>query len=368
MAGEGRGGSATLAGPIRPANNGSSVNTTSSLLSGTLLPEFRNGTLTGSPSGTTTVNSFNLDDSHNKAFDTAGNSTLSDTLTLNIGEDLVPPRILAGIPKNGGLLADARTLGFLSSKNMDPASLSPDNFFVVYAGNDLQLGTVDDSILDPGTVELSSTSSVVYLKYPELLRPGRYQINVTTGAMDLAGNSLQNPFQSTFFVIGAGGVDTDGDGLPDELENTLPGYDPLLADSDGNGIPDGEEDFDGDGLNNLIEYFLGTDLTKSDTDGDGLTDGAEVNLYGTDPLLRDTDGDGLDDGLEIQLGLDPLNVDSDGDLLDDGTEYFRGYDPMVANTSLEHAVSAPVVIYFKESSSDPENLGAVSKPVAHENQ
>jgi hypothetical protein len=304
-----------------------------------------------------------------RAYDTAGNSSLSNALTLNIGEDLTPPVILAGIPKNGGLLADARTLGFLSSKNMDPASLGPDNVFVVYAGNDLTLGTADDTILDAGIVELSSTTSVVYLKYPDLLQPGRYQLNVTTGATDLAGNPLQLPFQSTFFVLVSGGDDTDGDGLPDELENTLPGYDPLLSDSDGDGLSDGEEDFDGDGINNLTEYLiLGTDPTKPDTDGDGLTDRDEIDLHGTNPLVRDTDEDGLNDRLEIQQGLNPLNVDSDGDLLDDGTEYFRNYDPKVANISLEHAVSAPVIIFFREGNSAPENLGAVSKPVAHENQ
>lgn len=52
------------------------------------------------------------------------------------------------------------------------------------------------------------------------------------------------------------------------------------------GIPEsatGKPDADGDGLADVAEYVLGTDVTKPDTDGDGVTDRAEV-LQGSDPL------------------------------------------------------------------------------------
>ena len=51
-------------------------------------------------------------------------------------------------------------------------------------------------------------------------------------------------------------------------------------------------DFDGDGLGNLGEFVLGTDLFAPDTDGDGVPDGAEVR-QGTDPL----------DGLSAATGI-----------------------------------------------------------------
>jgi hypothetical protein len=64
--------------------------------------------------------------------------------------------------------------------------------------------------------------------------------------------------------------DTDADGIPDFLEGAaglLPGG-----------------DADNDGLTNLQEYLLGTDLFQADTDGDGIADAAEI-AQGFDPLL-----------------------------------------------------------------------------------
>ena len=80
-------------------------------------------------------------------------------------------------------------------------------------------------------------------------------------------------------------------------------------------------DGDGDGLSDLFESVLGTNVLLADTDGDGLSDGAEVGYDGdisqytpgqdTDPLLADTDGDAVLDGIDPS----PLIVNAaDGDL------------------------------------------------------
>ena len=83
----------------------------------------------------------------------------------------------------------------------------------------------------------------------------------------------------------------------------------------------GQEDFDGDALNNDEEVAIGTDPQNPDTDGDELLDGDEVNTYATNPLLPDTDKDGLSDGEEILVQKsDPLNPDTDADGLNDGDE------------------------------------------------
>ena len=113
-------------------------------------------------------------------------------------------------------------------------------------------------------------------------------------------------------------LDTDGDGLYDVDEIAL-GTDVNNADTDGDGFWDGHEtsvthtdplnaDSDSDGLNDYLEAhdFL-TNANNPDTDGDGLTDGQEYHDYATDPLRADSDGDGFADGAEVAAGTDPLD-------------------------------------------------------------
>lgn len=70
-------------------------------------------------------------------------------------------------------------------------------------------------------------------------------------------------------------VDSDGDGIPDDVEISL-GLDP-------HNPVDAQEDFDRDGLTNLREFQLGTNIRVFDTDGDGIGDGLEVQT-GSNPL------------------------------------------------------------------------------------
>ena len=104
-------------------------------------------------------------------------------------------------------------------------------------------------------------------------------------------------------------VDSDGDGLSDYEEVHIIYTDPTLKDSDNNGINDGDEDFDKDGITSLDEYPYGTSPVKSDSDNDGLSDYDEIFNYKTSPILKDTDDDGALDGWEIENGYSPLNYD-----------------------------------------------------------
>lgn len=93
-------------------------------------------------------------------------------------------------------------------------------------------------------------------------------------------------------------------------------------------------DTDGDGLYDVDEIALGTDINNKDTDGDGFWDGHETGVTHTDPLKADTDGDGLDDYLEAHdLLTNALVADTDGDGLTDGQE-FQDYatDPKNADS------------------------------------
>ncbi len=92
-------------------------------------------------------------------------------------------------------------------------------------------------------------------------------------------------------------VDSDSDGIPDSVETNV-GLDPEDA-------SDGAADLDSDGLANLDEFVLGTDMNNVDSDSDGLEDGAEVHTYFTDPFTTDSDGDGINDGTEVASGMNP---------------------------------------------------------------
>ena len=74
-------------------------------------------------------------------------------------------------------------------------------------------------------------------------------------------------------------------------------------------------DSDGDGLDNVSEYRLGTDYLLGDTSGDGLLDGWAVT-NGLDPLALNTLGDGDNDGFsnleEQKRGTDTCTPDSSG--------------------------------------------------------
>ncbi len=64
-------------------------------------------------------------------------------------------------------------------------------------------------------------------------------------------------------------------------------------------------DSDSDGLTDIEEKKLGTNINVIDTDNDGLSDYEEVKIYRTDSLNPDTDGDGYLDGAEVKSGYDP---------------------------------------------------------------
>jgi len=63
-------------------------------------------------------------------------------------------------------------------------------------------------------------------------------------------------------------------------------------------------DSDSDGLSNIEEDKLGTNIFIKDSDLDGIYDGAEVNEYGSDPLMYSTSGDTISDSVKIKLDMD----------------------------------------------------------------
>lgn len=74
-------------------------------------------------------------------------------------------------------------------------------------------------------------------------------------------------------------------------------FDPSLVDYTKDTLPEEYKnyDFDSDGLKNIKEIELGTDMYMIDTDNDGLSDSEEVNKTKTDPIKWSSRNDDLSD-------------------------------------------------------------------------
>ena len=191
-------------------------------------------------------------------------------------------------------------------------------------------------------------SDLVELTY-DFLNP----YDPTDADLDSDGDGLTNRYEiangsepNTFNV-----PDTDSDGMDDLFELTF-GLNPLDA-------SDKNSDLDGDGLNNLLEYSLGSLIDVNDSDNDGmkekfehdygfpladtLVDGdsngvlcatAESSaLNGTGPT-NDKDCDGLTNQQEHDLASNPLLIDTDKDNVADLEEYTTGRSVTVNEPAL----------------------------------
>ena len=162
--------------------------------------------------------------------------------------------------------------------------------------------------------------------------------------------------------------DSDGNGVLDADQYSWPAPDPPL-DWDKDGLSDILEreigtdifvkDTDMDTINDYIEWDLGMDPLRNDfdedIDQDGLTNGREVAL-GTHPSMTDTDLDSMPDFWEVAFGTDPLiddaAADDDGDSLTNLEEYLYGADPQSSDGDFDGLSDSEEVVLGTNPLSD----------------
>lgn len=150
-------------------------------------------------------------------------------------------------------LLQVKDPAWLSSQltiNLTKDSANPANYYPWSAS------TADDANLSPATV--GQLKSVFSLRFETLSGLP------TGGSLDTDGDGLSNLAEYTAGT-NSWAVDTDGDGLPDkwEVDN---GLDPLI----GTGVNGGTGDFDGDGYNNLQEFYLESNPNASGSRPKGM--------------------------------------------------------------------------------------------------
>ena len=114
------------------------------------------------------------------------------------------------------------------------------------------------------------------------------------------------------------------------------------------GTPQDNADVD---LDNLLDgpevEIYHTDPFNNDSEFDKMPDGWEVE-NGLNPLVddahEDADGDTLDNLFEYELGTSPILVDSDGDTYSDDWEYNNGFDPLNPLDPLVTPAQPPQVV------------------------
>lgn len=136
-------------------------------------------------------------------------------------------------------------------------------------------------------------------------------------------------------------ADRDGDGIDNPFD-VFPDDSAEWTDADGDGVGDNADafpndstewsDFDQDGYGDNGDAFPYDSSEHLDTDHDGIGNNAD----------DDDDGDGLDDVLEFLMGTNPLDPDTDGDGLSDLEESVAGTDPLDPNDPAQVPLAGPL--------------------------
>ena len=136
-----------------------------------------------------------------RAIDTGGNAAWSEELTIQLGPDLTPPRVIAFGPVGGGKAISSVFVNF--NEPMNPATLNSGALRLIGAGADGLLDTADDRPAEGGVVGYQPETLGVSLSFPASLTDGLYRAIVMAATTDVAGNPLGKEHTWQFRVADA---------------------------------------------------------------------------------------------------------------------------------------------------------------------
>ncbi|MFO1459104.1 MAG: Ig-like domain-containing protein [Verrucomicrobiota bacterium] len=178
-----------------------------------------------------------------RAVDTAGNTSPLVEITVPLLPDQTPPRVVGFAPTANSTVESVSSVVARFNEPLDPGSLSPAAIYLMSAGPDLELGTLDDALIT-GTLSYSAAAQAILLQVSSPLANGRYRWTVG-GVRDRVGNSMGAAVSSTFWVApGGDSGDADGDGLTNSEESSAQ-TNPFSEDTDGDGWADEVEVHEG---------------------------------------------------------------------------------------------------------------------------
>ena len=134
-----------------------------------------------------------------RAFDTGGNSSISNTLSYQVVPDTVPPTVIASTPLAGQKVFYTPSISVDFSKPIDKSKFSLANVSLVYLGTDANPVT---PVSIPFTTFAFQVLGRELVLYPsQLLDTGNYSVTIAPSAIfDKAGNELASPYVLNFTV------------------------------------------------------------------------------------------------------------------------------------------------------------------------
>jgi len=137
-----------------------------------------------------------------RATDTGGNSTLSNTILVNVIPDTIAPVIESVSPADGGQIVEGdRTIRVRVNESLDGSSTDGGTFSVVGAGLDGLFDTTDDLNIITSS-ELRDDNQLIQIA-AQGLTPGLFELRIVQdNVIDRAGNPLgQGTLSSAFEVV-----------------------------------------------------------------------------------------------------------------------------------------------------------------------